>query len=364
MTKIALSGGNGFLGWHVRAALRERGIDSDQIAVGQGFELAEATATLDGAERFVHLAGVNRAEEDEVRDGNRHFAEQLARAIQHAASPPQTVVYANSIQAGNGTAYGDAKEAAARILARACAAAGCEFIDVHLPNLFGEHGRPFYNSVTATFAYLLAGRSEPTVEVDRELTLLHAQNAADLLLGTGELERQSELEEHETVVGLLHRLTDISTTYRSGEIPDLDSAFSRDLFNTYRSFVHPENTPTPITQHSDARGAFFEIVRAHGGTGQTSLSTTNPGITRGEHFHRRKVERFTVIEGEAIIRLRKLFSIDVHEYHVSGRTPVSIDMPTMWTHNITNVGDETLFTTFWTNDIFDPTSPDTIAEAV
>ena len=206
MTHVAMTGAPGFLGWHTRGALRERDLTDEAICVGGDFDAAAAAAALDGSSRLIHLAGVNRASDDEIHDGNVLFAEQVADALRRSDAPPPVVVYSNSIQAGNGTVYGDAKARAADILASAAADLGLEFVDLKLPNLFGEHGRPFYNAVTATFCHILAEGGQPTVEADKELTLLHAQNAADLLIGNVDPADQGGLEVRETVPGLLARL--------------------------------------------------------------------------------------------------------------------------------------------------------------
>ena len=364
MPSIAMTGSPGFLGWHTRAALREKGLTAQEVPVGSGFDLVGADAALSGASRLIHLAGVNRAADNEISDGNVLFAQQIADALRRSDAPPPVVVYSNSIQAGNGTVYGDAKAKAADILAAAASDLGLEFVDLRLPNLFGEHGRPFYNAVTATFCHILAEGGQPKVDNDKELTLLHAQNAADLLIGTADLEDQGHLEVQETVSGLLGRLATFARIYRTGEIPDIATAFDRDLFNTYRSYTFESQTPIRLTRHADARGSFFEIIRSHGGSGQSSFSTTVPGVTRGDHYHRRKIERFTVLAGQGTIALRRLFTDKVYRFEVDGNEPMAIDMPTMWTHNITNSGDQVLYTSFWTNDIFDPNNPDTIAERV
>ncbi|GAB6858994.1 polysaccharide biosynthesis C-terminal domain-containing protein [Microbacterium xylanilyticum] len=360
MTRVALTGARGFLGWHTGLALREQGATGEGIAVGAGFNLAAATSALDGASRAIHIAGVNRADDQEVHDGNVLFAGQFAQALREVEVPPPVVVFANSTQATNGSVYGEAKRQAAEIVAEAASAVGAEFVDIVLPNLFGEHGRPFYNAATATFCHLLAEGSQPTVENDKELTLLHAQNAADLLLGNP----PASSEVQETVSGLLQRLEVIAQTYSRGEIPDVADPFQRDLFNTYRSYTIEKLTPIGLTRHADARGSFFEVLRSHGGASQSSFSTTVPGISRGDHFHRRKIERFTVLAGSATISLRKLSTDRVHEFVVNGEEPAAVDMPTGWSHKITNTGDETLYTSFWTDDLFDPERPDTIAEAV
>lgn len=360
---VSMSGANGFLGWHTRAALQGTGT-SNAIPLGDKFDLDAAVSAIDGTQRLIHIAGVNRGSDSEVQNGNELFAEQVSEALARCERPPSVVVFANSTQTSTGTIYGDAKRRAADLLRKAAENSGAHFDDVVLPNLFGEHGRPFYNAVTATFCHLLAQGEQPDVKQDKELTLLHVQDAADRLLGNIGSELFDKLEVRESVSGLLCRLENIASTYRHGEIPDIRERFNRDLFNTYRSYTFTEQTPIAIERHADSRGSFFEIMRAHGGPGQSSFSTTEPGVTRGEHFHRRKVERFIVLAGTATISVRKLFSERTYEFAVSGGEPVAVDMPTMWTHKITNTGSDTLYTSFWTNEIFNPLNPDTIPELV
>lgn len=364
MSHFAITGGRGFLGQHLRAALLESGTTAELVFVGDAFDLENAARAVSGAERVIHIAGVNRASDEEVTRGNILFAEQLASAIISADHAPQTVVFANSTQATNGSVYGEAKARAGAILEEAARRVGAEYVDMLLPNLFGEHGRPFYNAVTATFSHLIAAGETSSVQTDKELTLLHAQNAADLLSGFAPLETLKSLVQVETVSGLLARLLGYAETYTLGEIPPIEDVFDRDLFNTYRSYTFPTQSPIMLARHADARGSFFEIIRSHGGPGQSSFSTTVPGVTRGDHFHRRKIERFTVLQGTGRISLRRLFTDEVISFDVTGDTPAAIDMPTMWAHNITNVGDDVLYTSFWTNDIFNPENPDTIAEVV
>lgn len=364
MTKIALTGAHGFLGFHVRAAAREYGLETVAIPVGDGFDQNQACQALNGADQLIHLAGVNRGTPDEIANGNALFAKQLAQTLETVDQPPNKIVFANSIQAGNNSTYGVAKAQAGETLASVAEKIGSTYENILLPNLFGEYGKPFYNSVVATFSHLVATGQEPEIQEDKELQLLHAQNAADILLGASSVGTLTELSHHETVSGIRNLLEEFSSFYSAGEIPDLSTEFRRDLFNTYRSYTFPQAAPIDITRHADHRGAFFEILRSRGGTGQTSFSTTAPGITRGDHYHRRKVERFTVLAGTAQIKLRRLFDDKVYTFNVTGDEPKSVDMPTMYTHNISNIGTETLYTAFWANDIFDPNTPDTIAEIV
>lgn len=364
MTRVVLTGAGGFLGFHLRAAALDHGTEVVPIELGNSFDLEKTKIAIEGSARLIHLAGVNRGTDEEVTEGNITFAEQLVRVLRDVENPPSEIVYANSTQSGNGTIYGSAKERAGIILENAAKNVDAVFKNIELPNVFGEFGRPFYNSVVSTFSHQIANGGHPEIQQDKELTLLHAQDAADVLLGSIDPAVMEDFCELATVSEVKRLLEEFEQKYSVGEFPDLSSAFRRNLFNTYRSYTFPTQAPVHITRHADQRGSFFEIVRSRGGTGQTSFSTTNPEITRGDHFHRRKVERFTVLAGEAEISLRRLFDDEVFAYRISGDKPQSVDMPTFYTHKIRNIGNTTLYTAFWTNDIFDPHNPDTIAEVV
>jgi UDP-2-acetamido-2,6-beta-L-arabino-hexul-4-ose reductase len=358
---VVLTGAGGFLGWHVRVLARALKmpepviVDRDTLTAPN-----RLAALLDGADRVIHIAGVNRGEPLEVAAGNVAIARHLAAGLRASLTPPKTVVFANSVQAGNGTPYGDGKSAAAALLAETTRWSGSQFEDVLLPNLFGEHGKPFYNSAIATFCRLLADGDTPQVDGDRELELMHATDAATLLLTPD----ATSLTVRRTVRQVADQLAHFATVYRTGEIPDLADRFDIRLFNTYRSHLFPANSPLPLKQHTDARGSLVETVKVHGGGGQTFCSSTVPGVTRGEHFHLAKVERFVVVRGEAEIAMRRVLHDDVIRFRVSGDEPAVVDMPTMWAHNITNVGDGELMTLFWANDLFDPAHPDTYPEPV
>lgn len=361
----AITGANGFLGWHVRVALLARGIRTLPISLGSKFDPLEATAAIENSDVVIHLAAVNRGSDEEVREGNSLFASQLVESLEAASSKPTQVIYANSIHSSSGTVYGAAKGDAATALQEWASHTDVKFSDVHLPNLFGEHGRPYYNSVVATFAHQVAtGDGKPAVNSDSAIPLLHAQDAADWLIGSIEQHRVDELIHPTSIRDILDKIVMFHEIYQRGEIPDVSDSYSRNLFNTYRSYVPTAQRAIKLTRHADPRGSFFEIVKSHGGQGQSSFSTTVPGVTRGDHFHRRKIERFTVLAGEAEISMRRLFSADSVTFRVTGDEPIAIDMPTGWAHNIRNIGSGDLYTSFWSNELFDPTNPDTHAEVV
>ena len=321
---------------------------------------------LQHVDAVLHLAGVNRAEADVLRSENLSVARSITSSLDRLESHP-AVVYANSIHSGDGTPFGDGKEAAADHLIDWGRARGAPVTDVRLPNLFGEHGRPHYNSVVATFSYELSRQRLPVVEQDREVPLLHVQDAVDQMLDLAERAGSGVVSPRGRPVSvseLLLRLKGFSELYATGDLPDIWDDFGLALFNTYRSFCFPDHFPISPTLRSDARGNLFEAVRSHGGRSHVFCSTTGPGHTRGQHFHRRKVERFLVLRGTAEIALRRLFDDTVVRFKVSGDDPAIVDMPTMWAHAITNIGNDDLLTMFWANDILDPQHPDTYPELV
>ena len=368
MNPIAITGGFGFLGWHTACRLRAL-YGADPVLIGRS-ELADATALDDALGRVdavLHLAGVNRAESDEdVEQGNEQLAETLAGAVSRRPRPLH-VVYANSIQAALDNPYGRGKRRSAEVLAKAVAGVGGRFTDILLPNLFGEHGRPAYNSFVATFAHEVAHGRSPTVNGDRPIPLLHAQDAAQQLIqaalsGTsGQLVPDGLPVRVTTVLTMLKRMHEL---YTLGELPPLTSSFEVNLFNTYRAFRFPGMFPIAPKVHSDQRGDLMETVRSHGGTGQSFVSTTLPGQMRGDHYHLHKVERFFVLKGEAEISLRRLRHDEVVTFRLSGSRPAFVDMPTLWAHNIRNVGDTELVTVFWADQLLDPESPDQYPERV
>lgn len=360
--KVVVTGSGGFLGWHTRLRLRAL-TDHEVVPVDRGSWDCWQASVAD-ADAVIHIAGVNRGDDDTVREGNEDLARAVATAVS-AGSRPARVVYANSIQDGNGTAYGTGKGLAREILAAATEATGGSLVDVRLPNLFGEHGRPAYNSFVATFVHAVRDGLAPTVN-DNEVGLLHAQGAAAALIDglTGDARRIDPGSTPVTVREVLDLLQEFKESYDTGEIPDLSTPFRVDLFNTYRAALFPDHYPIALTPHTDPRGTFVETIRVRGGEGQASFSTTVPGVTRGEHFHLRKVERFAVIAGEARISLRKMFTEEVVDFAVSGEQPCAIDMPVGWVHNITNTGSDTLVTQFWSHELHRPEDPDTFPEPV
>jgi UDP-2-acetamido-2,6-beta-L-arabino-hexul-4-ose reductase len=366
--RIAITGGFGFLGWHTACRLRAvYGVEPIRLGRSELADPAVLNEVHGRVDAILHLAGVNRGETDEqVEQGNVELAGTLAQALSRQ-SRPLHVVYANSIQARRDNPYGRGKLRAAELLAQAVAGIGGRFTDVLLPNLFGEHGRPSYNSFVATFAHEVANDRLPTVTGDREVPLMHTQDAAELMVQsvlTGAAGQVVPEGLPVRVTDVLSQLRRMHEVYSLGEVPPLMTPFEVNLFNTYRAFRFPDMFPIAPHVHTDQRGDLIETMRSHGGSGQSFVSTTAPGYLRGDHYHLHKVERFFVLKGEAEISLRKLLYDDVVTFRLSGDRPAFVDMPTMWVHNIRNVGHTELLTVFWTDQLLDPEHPDQYPENV
>lgn len=366
--RIAVTGPDGFVAWHVRCAARARW-GGDLVGLGpEEFDDPDLLdAGLADVDAVIHLAGVNRASDPaEIERTNPWLAEQLVaslRRLGHAVP----VVYGNSIHSFGETVFGIAKRRAGDILAGWAAESGAAFMDVAMPNLFGEHGLPNYNSVVATFCDAVARGETPKVVDDKKLPLLYVGVVADRLLDLAVSPEPGPIVLDASplwVSEVAERLVRIGADYRTGRLPDLSDPLTKQLFNTYRSAVFPTQFPIHPQPAEDARGRLVEAVKGDGGQSQVFYSTTNPGFTRGQHWHRHKVERFLVVSGEGMIRLRRLFTDEVVEFAVSGDHPAIVDMPTFWVHSITNTGTGPMTTLFFADEVYDPANPDTIPEDV
>ena len=214
----------------------------------------------------------------------------------------------------------------------------------------------------ATFSYQLTHNKIPFIDNDAKINLVYIQDLIEKIYDIiiNQLFSEEFVIQHSWTVSvseILKKLTYFHETYFKNEVfPELKNYF--DL-----CFIDKEYFPRYLKLHSDKRGSFIEIAKSLN-QGQFSFSTTKPGIIRGNHFHIRKIERFSVIQGKALLQLRRIGTNEIIEYKVTGKKPCNIDIPIWHTHNIKNIGHETLYTLFWTNDFFDVTNMDTYFEEV
>jgi UDP-2-acetamido-2,6-beta-L-arabino-hexul-4-ose reductase len=366
--KFALTGASGFFGWHFRCYAKAAGITDILLLNRDAIQkLNSQNSGLDDVEVLVHAAGVNRADNDEqILTLNIEIAMQVAKVIR-STKKAITVINCNSIQRNLDVPYGRAKTAASDIISKACIDTGSRYIDVVLPNLFGECGKPFYNSVVATFCHQASRGETLKLREDKSLILMHVQEAVRRVFELISSQRSGIVEfdgESRQVSQIMSLILEIATRYNTGHVPNLNNKFSSEMTNTYLSHI-PSNQRL-IRQQSqiDPRGSLYETLKIENGQFQSFVSRTERSKIRGNHFHINKFERFCVVEGDAIIRLRKLFSNEIFTYRVRGEDRSFIDMPTLFAHSIENVGRKDLVTIFYAHPHFDLQNADTFAEEV
>lgn len=369
---IGVTGHNGFVAYHLIQKLKCFPAEFEIVHFERDFFSSESL--LDDfvvqCDAIIHLAAVNRHERlEELHRINIELTEKLIDSLKRTRSKAHVFI-SSSTQEQNENLYGESKKISRTKLAEWAREAGANFTGLIIPNVFGPFGKPFYNSVVATFCHQLVTDQMPRIDNDNNINLIYVIDLADEII---ELIRSNNNEETYfvqpknsiLVSEILVVLEDFKNTYlNNGAIPNLDSTFKIQLFNTFRSFIdYKSYFPRYFKENIDERGAFVEVIR-HGISGQSSYSTTVPGITRGNHYHTRKIERFAVIKGKALIELRKVGTDEVLSFELNGEKPSYVDMPIWYTHNIKNIGNEELLTLFWINEPYDPIDPDTYFEIV
>lgn len=371
---VGITGQAGFMGTHLSNFLSLQKETVSLISFQDDyFANAQALNTFTGScDVIVHLAAMNRHGNPQViYDTNVQLVQQLIASLEQNKAKP-LIIFASSTQEERDNPYGASKKEGRRLL-EAWAAKNngkcCGFI---IPNVFGPFGNPYYNSVIATFSHQLTHNQTPVIEVDGELKLIYIQELVDHFYQKIVNPPVTSIETFSVPHTSVHKVSEIleklrfftSIYFEQHMIPDLHNDFDRNLFNTFRCYIDLETYfPVKYKQNVDDRGSFVEIIRLQHG-GQVSFSTTHPGITRGNHFHTRKIERFSVIRGEALIQMRKTGTTKVLDFHISGNDPAFVDMPVWYTHNLINTGDEDMYAIFWINEPYDASDPDTYFEKV
>jgi UDP-2-acetamido-2,6-beta-L-arabino-hexul-4-ose reductase len=315
------------------------------------------------------MAAVNRHSDDDfIYSKNVELVNKLIDSLESTDTQPH-VLYSSSTQEFIDNPYGRSKRKGRELLIQWAEKNNAPFTGMILPNVFGPFCKPFYNSVIATFCHQLTHHEEPKVIVDTEQKLIYVNDlvqAVNEIIEKGLSDQAYNVEptgilKVSDTLEKLKRFRDIYFLNRV--IPPLTDNLELALFNTYRSYIDTKGIPFELSLKSDDRGYLVELIKENTG-GQAFFSTTKPGITRGNHYHTRKIERFCVVKGEAVIKLRRIGNDEITEFRVTGAKPVIIDMPVFYTHNITNKGNSELLTIFWSHEIFNPDDPDTFYEEV
>ncbi|QXP61872.1 NAD-dependent epimerase/dehydratase family protein [Olleya sp. HaHaR_3_96] len=366
MIKVGITGQAGFMGSHL----------FNYLGTKEKIELINFERSFfeskEKIENFVsqcdvicHIAAMNRHDDEQViYNTNIKLVEQLITACKSLNVTPK-IIFSSSTQEERDNLYGKSKRDGRMALENWAAKTGAKISTLVIPNVFGPFGKPYYNSFIATFCYQIVSGEMPTVHNDGEVNLIYINELTEAFyqeIITNNKQVNTKVVSHTStkkVSEILKLLNNYKSTYMdNGVVADLRNPFELALFNTFTSFIPKNYFPRKFVKHTDNRGAFVEIMRANT-SGQSSYSTTVPGITRGNHYHTRKVERFAVISGKARIQLRKINTDQVFSYTLEGGEPAYVDMPIWYTHNITNIGDTELITLFWINEPYNQEDPDT-----
>lgn len=377
--RVGITGQSGFIGTHLYNTLGLYPDRFERIPFEDCFfeDQAQLNSFVNSCDVIVHLAAMNRYNDMQViYDTNVGLVEKVISACENMGVLPH-IIYSSSIHEDWDNLYGKSKRIGRELFEQwAERNRGARFTGFIMPNVFGPYGRPFFNSVVATFCYLLTHDGEPKIDVDNDVNFIYVADIIKRFIEEIELVasgsiianvRRIDVPAHNRikVSELLALLESYRDQYlKNGTIPSLGTPFERDLFNTFLGYIdHSSFFPFKLKLNSDERGAFVEIIKLNSG-GQVSYSTTKFGITRGNHFHIRKTERFAVLKGKARIELRRVGTSEILSFDLDGSRPSFVDMPVWYTHNITNTGLEDLYTMFWISEHYDPNNPDTFPETV
>lgn len=376
--KILVTGAKGFIGKNLIATFnnirsgkdRSFGI-SDDITIYE-YDIDSNPSLLDAycadCDFVFHLAGVNRPkEQSEFMEGNFGFASTLLDALKaHKNNCP--VMISSSIQAELDNAYGKSKKAGEDLVFAYGKETGAPVYVYRFPNVFGKWCRPNYNSAIATFCNNIAN-DLPIQVNDRSvvMNLVYIDDVVAELIDA--LQNKPHMDEAGyCYVPVTHTITlgeivDLIYSFKNSRsdlsVPDMtEGGLVKKLHATYLSYLPAEGFSYPLKMNVDERGSFTEILRT-ADRGQFSVNISKPGITKGNHWHHTKNEKFVVVSGKALIQFRRIDSDEIINYHVSGEKIEVVDIPTGYTHNIINEGDTDLVTFMWCNECFDPEHPDT-----
>lgn len=365
---ILITGARGFMGKNLRSALTGRYGDAHRLMLLDMPHTEEELLAAAAEANFVfHLAGVNRPTDPaDFQKGNADFTRQLLTLLKERGKRPP-VLLSSSIQAALENPYGQSKLSAEQAVADYGRETGSAVYLYRLPNVFGKWSRPNYNSAVATFCHNVA-RGLPITVNDPSVTLrlVYIDDVVEEFLRAMEGQPHREGEwctvqpVHEVNLGHMAELIQSFPGLRDSlTAPDQSDPLVKKLYATYLSFLPPEDFSRPTVTHADQRGSFTELLHM-GSRGQVSLNVSRPHITKGDHWHQTKHEKFIVLQGEGVIRFRKVGDSTVIAYKVSGENLTVVDIPTGYTHSIENTGDTDMLTLMWANEVFDPAHPDTL----
>jgi len=363
--KILVTGANGFVGKNLIAELNNKGY-YDILSFTRDSDVTILEQYTKECDFVFHLAGINRPkDEQEFMEGNYGLTSQLLGLLKkHENNSP--ILLTSSIQAEKENAYGKSKKAGEDLLLNYSSETGGDVFIYRLPNLFGKWSKPNYNTVVATYCHNISrGLDIQVNNPDVELSLAYIDDVLEEFVRA--LEGNPTIQNNLCILPVTHniklgQLADLIKSFKESRanlsIPNMEDELTKKLYSTYLSFLPEDQFSYDLKMNTDHRGSFTEFMRTPE-RGQVSVNVSKPGITKGNHWHHTKNEKFLVVSGKGLIRFRKIDSEKIIEYKVSGEKLQVVDIPTGYTHSIVNVGESDLVTLMWANECFDPEKPDT-----
>lgn len=364
MKNILITGAKGFIGKNLFYRLKElKEYNIFEYDINNTDE--ELCSFIKSSNIIFHLAGVNRPkEQDEFQKVNFGLTDKILEFIKRDNKTPH-IIFASSIQVELDNPYGSSKRAAEKLLEKFVDENKINLDIVRMPNVYGKWSRPNYNSVVATFCYNIANDIEIEIhDAQKEISLIYIDDLIDKYLSLIEIEKNTIEYSTLNYVDKIN-LGELANTIKSFKefrdkqiIPSFENPLTKKLYSTYLSYLPGTNFSTFANMNFDNRGSLTELIKSQN-FGQIFFSTTKQGVTRGNHYHHTKTEKFIVVKGKAEINFRKIDQDEVIKYEVSGDKIEVVDIPPGYTHNIKNIGEEDLVVLFWANEIFNPSKPDT-----
>ena len=364
--KVLVTGAKGFIGKNLVSTL-DREDKYEIICIDRENSKEELEKGVLNSDFIVHLAGINRPKnEEEFFEGNTGLTEEIIEILKKN-NKNTSILITSSIQADLDNAYGQSKKGAEEALIKYMADTKGNVFIFRLPNVFGKWCRPNYNSAIATFCHNIARGEEVWIsDPTKEMTLVYIDDVVRNIKNVIDNEEnyipgyQNVDIEHKATLGeIVDLINSFKESRKSLMIPNMENELTKKLYSTYLSYLPENDFSYPLKMNVDNRGSFTEFIKSKD-RGQVSVNISKPGITKGNHWHDTKNEKFLVVSGEGVIRFRKVDSEEIIEYKVSGEKLEVVDIPVGYTHSIINTGERDMVTIMWVNEIFNPEKPDTI----